>query len=210
MLYRDCTKSWTSSISSIPGLPRCAPAGPLAYWDSYVTFPLLFIAITRSSVLGKASAQPLLDVLQDVKDGTTTILGCFARAPPDSNVTLCVLTRQRWLTLPRPTAAPTAASSAPFNTRFLAAGIQTDLSWYCGLLGLLWICDRNESSVGYASTASPAAVQDSAVPAAGAVRDLAPGAGAAAAELASDDSSGHRRNNGTPPKRQPKDSELAP
>ena len=39
---------------------------------------------------------------------TTRILGYFSGALPDSNETCCMLNHQRRLTLPRPTAAPTA------------------------------------------------------------------------------------------------------
>ena len=44
-------------------------------------------------------------------------IGSFSRSHPNSNVTFCVLNRQRGLTLARPTAAPTA--TAPLSLRVL-------------------------------------------------------------------------------------------
>ena len=45
---------------------------------------------------------------------TTTILGRVQVSLPNSDETPCVLDRQRELTLPRPTAAPTVTSSTCF------------------------------------------------------------------------------------------------
>ena len=45
---------------------------------------------------------------------TTRILGYFPKALPASNETCCMLNHQRRLTLPRPTAAPTATQLRVF------------------------------------------------------------------------------------------------
>ena len=51
----------------------------------------------------------------DGPSSTTTFLGRFqVSLLPNSNATLCMLNRQRELTLPRSTAAPTAASFTYF------------------------------------------------------------------------------------------------
>ena len=62
------------------------------------------------SGVSHSAAQEVAFAQADGPSSTTTILGSYASALPDSNATFCVLNRQRRLTLPSPTAAPAATS----------------------------------------------------------------------------------------------------